>query len=174
MSKLIRNGRVEDDARIILTLGENDTPATLALPDDGALLVPLAVWRERRAELAGRDVGVWLAGDEDPFELEDELHRLPVIGVHFPKFVDGRGYSLAVLLRTRLNYGGELRAFGDVLQDQFNYYVRSGFDALQPPAGRYTDAQLAAAANAISVFSEPYQASAAHPQPLFRRVQRSA
>lgn len=173
MPKQIRNGHIEDSTRHILTLDEGETPESVALPAAGALLVPLAVWQARRAELTGRDAGVWLSGDQDPFELEDDLAGLPVIGVHFPQFVDGRGYSIAVLLRSRLNYRGELLAFGDVLQDQFDYYIRSGFDTLQPPEGRYSDSQLAAAAARLTVFSEPYQASVAHPQPLFRRVRRS-
>lgn len=172
MPKLIRNGRVEDDARIIVTLAEGDTPETVALPD-GALIVPLAVWQARRDELAGRDVGVWLAGDQDPQDLEADLPKLPVVALDFPQFVDGRGSSLAVLLRTRLNYTGEVRAIGDVLRDQFNYYVRCGFTALQPREGRYTDEQLEAAIAGINDFSEPYQASVLHPQPLFRRVDRT-
>ena len=173
MPKLIRNGRVEDDARIVVTLTEDDTPDTVAQPD-GALLVPLAVWQTRRSELAGRDVGDWLAGDEDPAALADDLAALPVVGVHFPAFTDGRGSSLAVLLRSRLGYTGEVRAIGDVLRDQFNYYTRCGINALQPSEGRYTDEQLAAATASIGDFSEPYQASVTPTSPLFRRVQRAA
>lgn len=173
MAKLIRNGRVEDDARIIVTLAEGDAPETVTLPA-GALLVPLAVWKARRSELAGRDVGVWLAGNEEPAELADDLASLQVIGLDFPQFTDGRGSSIAVLLRTRYGYTGELRAIGDVLRDQFNYYTRCGFDALQPREGRYTDAQLEAAVASISDFSEPYQASVTPTSPLFRRVARAA
>lgn len=173
MAKLIRNGRVEDDARIVVTLAEGDTPETVTLPA-GALLVPLAVWQARRNELAGRDVGVWLAGDQDPAALADDLAALPVVGVHFPIFTDGRGSSIAVLLRSRYGYGGEVRAIGDVLRDQFNYYVRCGINALQPAEGRYSDAQLEAALASITDFSEPYQASVTPTAPLFRRVARAA
>lgn len=173
MPKLIRNGRVEDDARIVVTLKEDETPETVALPA-GALLVPLAVWQARRSELAGRDVGVWLAGDEDPAALADDLATLPVVGVHFPTFTDGRGSSIAVLLRSRYGYRGEVRAIGDVLRDQFDYYTRCGIDALQPRDGRYTDAQLEAALASLTDFSQPYQASVKHAEPLFRRVARAA
>ncbi|MDX5363747.1 MAG: DUF934 domain-containing protein [Pseudazoarcus pumilus] len=173
MAKLIRNGRVEDDARIVVTLNEGDTPEAVALPA-GALLVPLAVWQARRDELAGRDVGVWLAGDEDPAALADDLASLPVVGVHFPAFTDGRGSSIAVLLRSRYGYSGEVRAIGDVLRDQFNYYTRCGINALQPAEGRYTGAQLEAAVASLTDFSLPYQASVQDPEPLFRRVARAA
>jgi len=53
-----------------------------------------------------------------------------VIAIAFPKFTDGRGYSIARLLRERLGYAGELRATGDVLADQIPLLWRCGFDAL--------------------------------------------
>ena len=46
----------------------------------------------------------------------------------FPKFVDGRGYSTAALLRQRY-LPGELRAVGDILHDQLFFDARVGFDA---------------------------------------------
>lgn len=172
MPDVIRNRRIEDDAYTVVTLAEGKTPETVTLPP-GPLLVPLAVWRARRSELPA-GTGVWLAGDEDPAGIADDLAALPVIAVHFPKFADGRGYSVATLLRTRYGYRGELRAIGDVLRDQFNYLARCGFDALQPREGRYTRAQLEAAIASLDDFTEPYQASAAVPNPLFRRVRRVA
>ncbi|MBA4742935.1 MAG: DUF934 domain-containing protein, partial [Azoarcus sp.] len=93
---------------------------------------------------------------------------------NFPKFADGRGDSVATLLRSRYGYTGELRAIGDVLRDQFNYLARCGFDALQPAEGRYSEAQLEAAIASFDDFAEPYQASVAVSNPLFRRVQRAA
>ena len=47
----------------------------------------------------------------------------------FPSFRDGRGYSQAYLLRTRLGWRGELRAVGDVLRDQLYFLHHCGFDA---------------------------------------------
>ena len=52
-----------------------------------------------------------------------------MIAVDFPKFSDGRGYSIAYNLRKRLGYTGELRAIGDVLRDQLFQMYRCGFDA---------------------------------------------
>lgn len=172
MAKLIRNRRIEDDACTVLTLAEGDTPDSVAIPAT-PVLVPLAVWQARRAELP-QGSGVWLAGDEDPAAIADDLAALAVIGVNFPKFADGRGYSVATLLRSRYGYTGELRAIGDVLRDQFNYLARCGFDALQPAEGRYSEAQLEAAIASFDDFAEPYQASVAVSNPLFRRVQRAA
>lgn len=173
MSKLIKNGRIVADDWQTLTLAEGEDAAAANIPA-GRVIVPLAVWQARRDELAARgDVGVWLASHEGPEALADDLARIAVIAVNFPKFADGRGYSSAALLRSRYGYSGELRAFGDVLRDQFNYLTRCGFDALQPRADRYTDAQLDAALASLADFSKPYQASVADPQPLFRRVPRA-
>lgn len=172
---IIKNGQVVANDCRILVLAEGDAAATVTVPD-GSVLVPLAVWQAQHAALRERarsgELGVWLDAGEHPEELADDVAVLQRIGVNFPKFTDGRGYSSATLLRTRYRYEGELRAIGDVLRDQFNYLVRSGFDALQPRAGRYTDEQLAAAVASISDFTAPYQASVRDPLPLFRRAER--
>ena len=173
MSKVIHNGRIASSDWQILGVAEGEEAAAVAIPA-GRVIVPLAAWLARRDELAARgDVGVWFASNEGPEALEADVGRVPVIAVNFPKFADGRGYSTAALLRTRYGYTGQLIAFGEVLRDQFNYLVRCGFDTLQPREGRYTDEQLEAAIASIGDFSEPYQASVAHPQPLFRRVART-
>ncbi len=62
--------------------------------------------------------------------LEPYLGQLAVISVRFPKYADGRGYSLAARLRLHYNYQGKLRAVGDVLTDQIQYFFRQGFDEL--------------------------------------------
>lgn len=173
MSKVIKNGRIVNDDWQILTVAEGEEAAALSVPA-GRVIVPLATWLARRDELAARgDVGVWFAGNEGPEALADDIGRIAVIAVSFPKFVDGRGYSTAALLRTRYGYTGQLIAFGEVLRDQFNYLTRCGFDTLQPREGRYTDAQLDAAIASLDDYTEPYQASVLHPQPLFRRIARA-
>ena len=67
------------------------------------VLVPLALWQCRRPALLRRrgDVGVWLAPADDPAALAADLAALPLIAVDFPQFTDGRGYSIARLLRER-------------------------------------------------------------------------
>ena len=58
-----------------------------------------------RARLDAGQLGVWLDSFETIETLlpsVDHLNRFPVIALNFPKFVDGRHYSTAVLLRTRL------------------------------------------------------------------------
>jgi len=174
MPKIIKQGRIEADDWQVLRLAEDESADSVALPA-GKVVVPLAVWQARQADLASRaDVGVWLDSAEPAEALAADVARLPLIAVNFPKFVDGRGYSTATLLRTRHAYTGELRAIGEVLRDQFFYLTRCGFDALQPADGRYTDAQLEAALASFGDFSEPYQGAVDRPAPVWRRLQRGA
>ncbi|WP_068809400.1 DUF934 domain-containing protein [Thauera phenolivorans] len=177
MPEIIKNGRVQHDDWQVVRLAEGEAASATALPA-GRVIVPLAAWLLRRDELLARAdagvLGVWLAASDDPAALAPDLLRLQLVAVDFPKFADGRGYSIATLLRTRHGYAGELRAIGEVLRDQFDYLGRCGFDALQPAPGRYTPAQLQAALASLATFSTPYQASATHPQPLFRRAHRPA
>lgn len=157
MAKLIRNGRVvTDDWQFVNP--QHEEPVTPAALPTGRVIVPLAMWCAHRHELAVRpNTGVWLDGSDDPGLLDDDLDRLPLVAIRFPKFSDGRGYSLAHLLRRHHGFTGELRAIGEVLRDQFNYLTRCGFDALQPQDGRYTVTQLEAALTSLADFTNPYQ-----------------
>jgi len=87
------------------------------------------------------------------------------IEVNFPKFGDGRGFSIARLLRERHGYKGELRAVGEVARDHLYYMEQCGFDAFLLRDGEDVGEALAA----FDDFSEAYQATAAQPLPLFRR-----
>lgn len=95
----------------------------------GRVLLTLSQWLQHRDRARGAGCGVWLAPEEDPAMLLPDLPELSLITIHFPVFTDGRGYSQARLLRERHGYGGELRAVGDVLQDQLPLMLRCGFDA---------------------------------------------
>ncbi|HTQ76462.1 MAG TPA: DUF934 domain-containing protein [Burkholderiales bacterium] len=87
------------------------------------------------------------------------------VEVNFPKFGDGRGYSIGRLLRERYGYRGELRAVGQVARDLLLYMERCGFDSYELREGEDPQEALAA----FGDFTEAYQASAAQPLPLFRR-----
>ena len=134
-------------------------------------LLPLSGWLEQRQSLiamkqsAGSPLGVWLAPTDDPALLEHDLALLDLIAVHFPKFVDGRGYSTATLLRQRFGYRGELRAFGDVGRDQLFYLARVGFGSFLISGGR----DAAAALKSLDDFPESYQTAVDQAIPLFRR-----
>ncbi|HEX7811005.1 MAG TPA: DUF934 domain-containing protein, partial [Burkholderiales bacterium] len=101
MAEIIRNDSVVVDDWQVLRPSAEAPLALDALPD-GRIVVPFAFWLEHAAELAGRgDVGVWLAGNEEPAPLAPWLPDLKLVAVDFPKFTDGRGYSIAFLLRSR-------------------------------------------------------------------------
>jgi uncharacterized protein (DUF934 family) len=138
-----------------------------ALPSGGDVIVPLGLWvseREAMSRRSGR-IGVWLETDADPESIVPDLARFDVIAIRFAAFADGRGYSLARLLRERHGYSGELRAIGDVLRDQIYYLSRCGFDAFALRADQDPEQAL----SALNDFSEAYQVSVERPDPLFRR-----
>ncbi|MEI7429147.1 MAG: DUF934 domain-containing protein [Betaproteobacteria bacterium] len=166
MSKLIKNGQIIDDTWQVLKLAEGENAETVALPQKAALF-PLAVWQVRKAEILARnsEIGIWLESGEDPEAIAGDLSLIAVIGVNFPKFADGRSYSTARLLRERFGYQGEIRALGDVLQDQLFFMKRCGIDAYVVRA----DKDIEAALTGLAVFSDSYQAAVDQPQPLFRR-----
>jgi uncharacterized protein (DUF934 family) len=165
MAVLIKERRVVADTWQLLERGADG--ALPALPADGDVIVPLGLWLERRTDLLAYpgSLGVWLDSHEGPEAIAAEVDRFAVIAVNFPKYQDGRGYSIARLLRERCKYKGELRAIGEVARDHLFYMAGCGFDAFALRAGENVDAALAAFAD----FSESYQASVAQPVPLFRR-----
>ncbi len=110
-------------------------------------------------------LGVRLEPDHDPVSIVDDLDRFSLIAVVFPKFTDGRGYSIARLLRDRYDYRGRLRAVGDVLRDQLFYMLRCGFDSF---ALKHEE-QIEGALSAYHDFSEAYQTSVDRRVPLFAR-----
>jgi len=126
-----------------LKLALADVQAVAALPAYGLALAPDDVVEDAAPLLAG-------AG---------------LVTIAFPAFVDGRGYSLAVLLRTRAHWTGDLRAVGDVLHDQLHYLRRVGFTSFALRADRDAEAALAA----FTEFSDSYQASVAPATPAFAR-----
>lgn len=165
MPEIILRDRIVTDAWQVI---RPEAGADLELPA-GPILVPLSIWLEQADALVARgDAGVWIASHEDPATLRAWLDRLSLVAVDFPKFTDGRGYSIGHLLRTRYAYRGELRAIGDVLPDQLDYLRRVGFDAYAVRA----DKDIQDALRLLTTFSQPYQNSWEPPLPAFRRVAR--
>lgn len=165
---IIKGRAVVTDDWTVLRLDEGQTAAGALVPE-GKVIVPLAVWQAQRESLAARaHIGVWIASDERPEVLKGELDKFAVVAVDFPKFTDGRGYSIAYNLRMRLAYKGELRAIGDVLRDQLFQMQRTGFDAFATRQDRNINDAL----KGLTDFSEVYQASVDQKTPLYRRHER--
>jgi uncharacterized protein (DUF934 family) len=171
-AQIIKGRAVVADDWSVLRLAEGETPESVAVPA-GKIIVPLTVWQAQRDTLLGRtgangQLGLWFAADEQAHTAKDDLDKFAVIAVDFPKFTDGRGYSIAFNLRKRLGYTGELRAIGDVLRDQLFQMHRCGFDAY----ATRQDRSIHDALKGLTVFSETYQASVDEALPLFRRHPR--
>jgi uncharacterized protein (DUF934 family) len=147
---------VNDDWTVVRATEDGTLPAVDALPA-GKVLVPLALWQSSRDALTAArgaaDIGVWLAGDSEPADIVGDFDKIALIAVDFPVFRDGRGYSIARLLRERYGYKGEIRAIGDVLR---------------------ADKDIEDALKAFTEFTVQYQGAFDDPQPLFRRREASA
>lgn len=168
--QIIKERRLQDDAWKVMHLAAGQAPAAVRLPF-GPLLVPPAVWQEKKECLIHREyedgspLGIWLAPEDKLEDIAADLDDFTVIAVYFPKASDGRGYSTARLLRERYGYNGELRAFGDIGRDQIFYLNRVGFDSFVLGDGRNAEEALAA----FDEIPETYQAATDQPDPLFRR-----
>lgn len=159
---IIRHGKVEQDNWQVV---EQDATA---LPAGEQLILPCNLWQQLGESLKNRtDIGVWFDSAELPtVEQAAALQSLPIIAVNFPVFTDGRGFSIARLLRERFAYRGELRAIGYVLRDQLCFLKRCGFDSFVLPVGVNPEVAL----TSLNDFTEYYQTSVDQPQPLFRRI----
>jgi uncharacterized protein (DUF934 family) len=131
------------------------------------LLLTSAQWRALRESWpAGLPVGLKLANDEGVEDVAADLPRFALVALHFPKWVDGRAYSQAHLLRARYRYAGEVRATGEVLVDMLPLLQRSGFDAVVLRADQSVDA----AKRALGFFPAYYQGDVRETRPLFGRA----
>ena len=81
------------------------------------------------AEAEESGLGVLINPADDVRKLEGHLDRIALVAVAFPAFNDGRAFSHASLLRSRLGFTGEVRAIGDVLIDQIPLMLRCGIDS---------------------------------------------
>ena len=131
------------------------------------LLLSLEQWHAVRDTWpADCPVGVQLGNTAEVEDLADDLPRLALVALNFPKWVDGRAYSQAHVLRARLGYRGQVRATGDVVVDMLPMLQRTGFDAVQLRA----DQQESSARRALSLVTEHYQGDVAQTRPIFARV----
>jgi len=158
--KIIRNREIVSDTFTYVTDASQ-------LPASGDIIVDLPVWKEHKNALLNHNgkLGVQLPGDAEPEEIVEDLPKLAVVAIHFSVFRDGRGYSLARILRERFGFDGELRATGDVLRDQLFYLQRCGFDAFDTRPDRCIQEAL----KGLSDFSVTYQADANEKRPIYQR-----
>lgn len=120
MKLLDRNG-AKTDAWV---RGEEPVPTA-------ALLVPVAqLDAALAARTDGQRLGVSLPNTCVAADLKPVQDRLELIAIDFPKFNDGRGFSIARALREQ-GYKGTLRASGALIPDQFAFALHVGFDEVE-------------------------------------------
>jgi len=160
MPQLLKDGKIVANSWQLVRADSETVP-------EGNILLSLSHWQESGPILSNHagEVGLWLDSHEDIEALTDEMMDIPVIAINFPKFVDGRGFSAARLLRERCGYQGELRAIGEIIRDQLFLMQRCGFNAFQFSS----EIDLAEASKSLCDFTDAYQVAADQPEPLFKR-----
>ncbi len=123
---LIKDGALADDP--FVNLDDDD-----ALPASGPVSVTSARWFADRDALIGHDgdIAVRLGNDQDTEAIAADLERIAAIFIEFPSFSDGRGFSQARELREEHGFGGEIRARGHIIRDQYLFLHRCGVDAVE-------------------------------------------
>ena len=152
---------------------DRNNDAWLLLPDSEIAgpapqrLLTLVQWQAvRDAWPADVPVGVLLPNTVDVEDLAADLPRFALVALEFPKWVDGRAYSQAHVLRARLRFSGEVRATGEVVVDMMPLLQRSGFDAVVLREGE----RQSSAERALGFFpAGHYQGDVLQPQPQFAR-----
>ncbi len=118
------DGFAPDDWR---NLGQGEDP-----PPDGKVILTLARWQAIRAQVPNDiPLGLRIEPGQDIRTFAPDLARFALVAVAFPKFTDGRGYSLAHQLRGSFGFAAELRATGEILFDQLQFLARCGFDSFE-------------------------------------------
>lgn len=132
-------------------------------------ILPLARFVAARGpapELAGDEQarGVALASSDRLDALVPHLTMLDLVAIDFPKFRDGRGFTIARSLREHRGFDGEIRATGHLLPDQFSMLLECGFTTVQAP----DDRPVARWSEILEI--QPHGAAPARPVQLFRRL----
>lgn len=157
------NGSVTADEGWILL-------ADSGLPDPEKLapksVVPYAYWRDNHAALKTCDIGIVIPSDAIPEGVAEEYEALPIIFIDFPVFSDGRGFSIARMLRDKLGYRGDLRARGHYIQDQLGYLVRCGFTSFLVEEDKLADTLK----KSLQDFSDAYQTDSNGMKPVYARA----
>lgn len=140
---------------------DNEQPLT-----DGDITISVTRWQADKEALLSHNgkIGLRIQGDTPIEALKDDLNHFEIIVLEFPKFTDGRNFSIARILRKRLNFTGELRASGDILPDQLFYLKRVGVDSFM-----IDEARVPFARQSLNELSVRYQSSTDISTTIFQR-----
>jgi uncharacterized protein (DUF934 family) len=161
---LRRREVVEDDWRYAGEDGANEAGAAALIVPFADFRTHIAKWRAYQGHL-----GVRLSPADAVEDLADDIQRLSLIAAEFPTPGEGRGYTQGRLLRSRLQFKGELRAVGaGVKQDLLFILARCGFDSFELAPGQKVEEAL----KALERYTVAYQP--AEPVPSIRQLRYSA
>jgi uncharacterized protein (DUF934 family) len=135
------------------------------LPDETPALVSMKRLTEAAPDIATRTapLGVLVTSDTRVETLEPVLGRIRLVAIDFPKYRDGRGFSIARTLRERYQFTGEIRAVGSPLPDQYEFLLRCGFTSVELPEA-HADPKLWT--DALTLVTIGYQAAVTKDTPL--------
>ena len=155
--QILKDGQINQDPWQFIDLEEH----TLAEADSDHVFVPLSQLNALRSQpdKTPAHIGVLVDNDTDIMQLADEFandqQNLELIALNIPAFADGRAYSQAYLLKTRLGFNGEIRATGEILRDQMFYLHRVGFNAFTTTSDTQTLQHLQQGLNDFTVTYQP-------------------
>lgn len=125
MQSLDQSGRMINDKWVLsdkVDLRSGDQWAVFPL----SILQNMESFPERTTQ-----IGVWAPAGTLLDDLVPYLGSLSIIMIEFPKFRDGRGFTLARNLRAQAHYDREIRAVGHLLPDQFRALIQCGFTSVE-------------------------------------------
>lgn len=136
--QIIKNRALEKSEWTYLPLVEPEEDIGLDSPestvihnsDSHSSLMAYTKWRELDSASRKQVVGIVLMPEDNLFIKAHELSEVKVIGIVFPTFNEGRGYTQATILRNQLQYTSELRAI-NAYRDNLVLLEECGFDAFE-------------------------------------------
>lgn len=120
------------------------------------------------ARQPGQRVGVDLPNSVAPEDLSAMRDQLDLVAIAFPRFSDGRGFSLGRSLREQ-GYAGTLRATGPVIPDQFAFALQCGFDEVEISDEQAARQPIGQWLHALEVVDVSYQDGADETPSIFKR-----
>lgn len=110
------------------------------------IVVRLEQWGEFESRFGASASGIWVFAEQDASSLVPLLDQVELIVVEFRASRDGRGFTLARMLRERHRFEGDIRAAGPLLPDQFAVLLQCGYTSLlassRVPLIRWHDAAV--------------------------------
>ena len=126
---LNKNGStIENDSVIIYDV------TGLTLHNDQIL--PLQYWLANKHHIKKslNRIAIWVDSADNLESISEDIPSISLIALNFPKFADGRAFSMAHLLRGKYGFTGHLQAIGKPIADQAQFIFRCGFDSIDVPA----------------------------------------